>query len=384
MKTGTTREFWVETLVRIARPVLTAMAEKRLHKSMPVKMRVDSQGDRREFAHLEAIGRTLSGIAPWLELGPDETAEGKLRGEFCELARAALDAATNPASPDFCNFVEGSQTLVDTGILSEGLLRAPRELVEKLDAKTRRNLVAALKTTRTRKPWYNNHLLFCGTTEAALCRMGEEWDPMRVDYAFRQHEQWYLGDGVYADGPEFHWDYYNSFVIHPMLVDMIRVFAEKDAQWKEFYEPIHARSRRYAAVLERMISPEGTYPPLGRSIVYRFGAFHTLGQMALLHLLPEGVMPSQVRCALTAVIKRMVDAPGMFDEEGWLQIGFCGAQPDLAEPYICTGSLYECLIGLLPLGLAQDDPFWSAPDAPWTAVKLWGGVDQPRDASLGH
>jgi hypothetical protein len=29
----------------------------------------------------------------------------------------------------------------------------------------------------------------------------------------RQHEQWYRGDGIYGDGPEFDWDYYNSFVM---------------------------------------------------------------------------------------------------------------------------------------------------------------------------
>ena len=31
---------------------------------------------------------------------------------------------------------------------------------------------------------------------------------------------------------------------------------------------VRDRGRRYAAVLERMVSPEGTFPVLGRSITY--------------------------------------------------------------------------------------------------------------------
>lgn len=63
-------------------------------------------------------------------------------------------------------------------------------------------------------------LLFPAIIETFLYRIGEEWDPMRVDYAIRQHEQWYKGDGIYGGGPFFHWDYYNSFVIQPMILDI--------------------------------------------------------------------------------------------------------------------------------------------------------------------
>ena len=70
-------------------------------------------------------------------------------------------------------------------------------------------------------PGFNNWLLFSATVEAGLHALGAHWDRMRVDYALRQHEQWYKGDGAYGDGPDFHWDYYNSFVIQPMLLDVL-------------------------------------------------------------------------------------------------------------------------------------------------------------------
>ena len=134
-----------------------------------------------------------------------------------------------------------------------------------------------------------------------------------------------------------------------------------------------ARASRYASVLERMIGPDGSYPVVGRSICYRFGAFQMLAQAALQHRLEEHLSPASVRCGLTAVIRRVMSAPDMFDENGWLRPGVFGYQPELAEEYINTGSLYLCSAVFLPLGLSPADPFWSRPDEDWSGRKVWTG-----------
>jgi hypothetical protein len=139
---------------------------------------------------------------------------------------------------------------------------------------------------------------------------------------------------------------------------------------------------RFAEIEERLISPEGTFPSIGRSATYRFGALQSLAQIALWKELPENISPAQVRCALTAVIRKMMEAPGTFDTNGWLQIGFCGHQPALGENYISTGSLYLCTAGLLPLGLPPTDEFWSAPAAKWTQQKLWLGENLAADHAI--
>jgi hypothetical protein len=154
--------------------------------------------------------------------------------------------------------------------------------------------------------------------------------------------------------------------------------------WQAFVGPARARARRHAAQLERHISPEGTYPPIGRSLAYRVGAFHLLAQVALARELPPGISPPQVRAAMTAVIRRSLEAPGTFDAQGWLRIGFCGHQPDVGERYISTGSLYLCSVALLPLGLPPSDPFWSAPPEPWTSTRAWSGQKVPRDTALSE
>ena len=91
---------------------------------------------------------------------------------------------------------------------------------------------------------------------------------------------------------------------------------------------------------------------------------------------------AQVRGALTAVIRRTLEAPGTFDADGWLRIGLCGHQPGIGETYISTGSLYLCAVALLPLGLPASDAFWSAPSQPWTSAKAWSGKAFPIDHAL--
>ncbi|MDF2963130.1 MAG: hypothetical protein K0S39_4865 [Paenibacillus sp.] len=372
------RIYWIDTLSRIAQPVLYHLTNRKLKEAMPIERKIE---DRHLFTHLEALGRLLTGMAPWLETGSREGEEGRLRERYADLARQAIDAGTDPSSPDFMNFSEGHQPIVDAAFLAHAILRAPQELWNKLEPRVQQNVIDGLKATRTRKPGYNNWLLFSAMIETALYRAGADWDRMRVDYALRQHELWYKGDGNYGDGPDFHADYYNSFVIQPMLVDIIDTLGHEDPAWAAMKEKAVKRAQRYATQQERLISPEGTFPAVGRSLAYRFGAFQLLSQIALQHRLEANLDPAQVRCALTAVIRRMIEAPGTFDGNGWLTIGFCGHQPEIGETYISTGSLYLCSAVFLPLGLPSDDPFWQG-EADWTAKKAWSGQSFPIDKAL--
>lgn len=376
------RSYFVEAMVKIADPVLMALSENQLKETMPVETAEVEWGNRADFAYLEAFGRLLSGMAPWLELGPNDTEEGKLREKYIQLSLKCIRNATDPKAPDFMNFSEGKQPLVDAAFLAQALLRAPEQLWNRLDVQTRQNVIDALKSTRSITPYYSNWLLFTGMVEAALLKFDGEADLVRIQYATQKHEEWYLGDGMYGDGPDFHWDYYNSFVIQPMMLDIFKVLVEAGMDKKANYDLALTRAQRYAAIQERLISPEGTYPPIGRSLAYRFGAFQLLSQVSLMKALPGELTPAQVRSALYAVVKKQIEAPGTFDEKGWLKIGFYGHQPNIAEGYICTGSLYLCSEVFLVLGLDSQDPFWSAPSVDWTQKKLWSGASVPIDHAI--
>ncbi len=377
------RNYWLSVLEKLAKPVLSNLAAGTLRLKMPVQAREGSESSRRQVSHLEAFGRLMAGIAPWLgctEIA--ETTERDLQETILKDYVRAMKNAVDPASPDFMNFTEGGQPLVDAAFLAQGLLRAPKALFDPLDKTTKENLRKAFLSTRVINPPYKNWLLFTALVEAALMEFYDEGDMVRISYAVNKHKEWYVGDGTYGDGPEYHWDYYNAYVIQPMLVDLGQVLLKHGKAGKDWFDEVLTRARRYAAIQERLISPEGTYPAFGRSIAYRFGALQVLAQMALLENLPEQVSQGQVKSAMSAVIRRMIEMPGTFDDNGWLRIGFCGSQPGIGENYISTGSLYLCSEALLPLGLPPDHEFWSSPYTEWTSVKAWSGKEFPIDHAI--
>jgi hypothetical protein len=378
------RVYWAGLLSRIATPVLLNLSKGQLKQFMPKEVAPHYNKPVEKVTYLEAFARTMAGVAPWLELGADSTPEGKERSRLIEYARAATVQAVDTASPDYMNFTGkyDGQPLVDGAFLAHAFLRAPKQLWEPLPQHVKQQVIAAFKSLREIKPGYNNWLLFAAIIEAALLQFGDTWDPMRVDYALKKHEEWYKGDGVYGDGPSFHFDYYNAFVIHPMLADILKVLVSQGKAAQKDYERELKRMQRYGVILERMISPEGTFPVVGRSMTYRNAVFQPLVQLALEERLPDELSPAQVRCALTSVMKNIFETPGTFYKEGWLQLGFCGHQPELADVYTSTGSLYLCTTGFLALGLPPGHPFWMNEAQDWTAKKVWKGRPVGKDHAI--
>lgn len=376
------RAYWLQTLLKVAQPVLNAAAQGQLKATMPVESAPGQAESRAKVSHLEALGRTLAGLAPWLQCQPTTPAEKAQQQQYAALARQAIANAVDPQSPDYMNFTQGGQPLVDAAFLAHGVLRAPDALGKQLDPATQANLVRALQATRVIKPGYSNWLLFSAMVEAALLKFTGFGDEVRMDYAIKEHLNWYKGDGAYGDGPDFHWDYYNSYVIQPMLLDVVKTLAESGKAERSLHETILARAQRYAVIQERMIGPDGSFAAFGRSLAYRCGAFQLLAQIALQGQLPPELPTGAIRSALSAVIHRTMDAPGTFDRRGWLQIGLCGHQPAIGETYISTGSLYLCSVAFLPLGLPASDPFWSLPAEDWTARKIWSGQDVKADHAI--
>ncbi len=378
------REFWVLQAERITRPVLEKAAVGEL-RNAGLSGRLDRL--RGFHASLEAMGRILVGISPWLvsvDAGISE-AERRTKRELREFALAGLRTGTDPEHPDRWNWSQADQVVVDASKVAMAIIRAP-DLIPDDDISLRKNLLACLEATRVVTPHHNNWLLFSAMVEAGIDLLGGKADGMRVDYALQQLEQWYIGDSYYKDGPEFHMDFYNSLVIHPFLVVLHQYF-EKHAtirlgcynvkrQWD--------RAARHAEILERFISPEGCFPVVGRSLGYRAGVLHTLAFVAASNRLPEALRPGQVRCALTAVMERFVSAPELQNESGFLNPGFWGHQPDFPEYYLQDSAAYFISTTFQTLALSPESDFWASPSEAWTSLKLWSGGTASADHALGH
>ncbi|WP_296698795.1 DUF2264 domain-containing protein [Algoriphagus sp.] len=383
LKANDDRKIWVDLLYKISYPVLDAMSQGKLKERMPVEVPDGAYGDRDTVTYLEAIGRLLAGLAPWLALEDINDQEREIQTDLRKKAIQSITHAVDPDSPDYINWTKGAQPLVDGAFLVHGIMRAPKQLWEPLDAETKSRLIKELHAQKLAiKPYYNNWILFGAMIDAFLFSVGEQGDLMRMDFAIKKHMEWYLGDGWYGDGANFHLDYYNSYVIQPMLIQVLEIAVTKQKAYEADLEKAKSRMKRFGRQLELMISPEGTYPAIGRSICYRSGAFQPLAEIVLKGMLPEELSNGQVRAALTVVYRKLFSAPGTFDENNWLQLGLAGHQPGLAEPYISTGSLYLCSLGFLPLGLPASHPFWTDTEEDWTNKKIWQGEDQKRDSAI--
>ncbi len=375
------RAYWVAVLTKMATPILDNISKGTLQKNMPMVVSESFDNRNPKVGYLEAFGRLLAGMAPWLALLQDSSEEGKLRGKFLKEALLGIQHGVNPNSPDYFAWRDkSSQTLVDAAHLALAFLRAPKALWEPLPEETKKQVIEEFKHIRWITPNQSNWLLFASMTETFLYTVGVEPERQKIDHAVQKFDQdWYVGDGWYSDGDRFSFDYYNGYVIHCMLVETLKHNLPASTEYQEKYDRAYQRMQRYAHHLERMISPEGYYPVIGRSSTYRNGGFQPLAAVALDKKLPEDLKPGQVRAAMTAMLKKIYNH-NIYDKYGWLVLGLTSDQQgNIADSYTNVGSLYEASLSFIALGLPETDDFWTSEPEPWTSQKAFSGQKFPRD-----
>ena len=157
-----------------------------------------------KFSYLEAFARVFNGIAPWLELGPDNSEEGTVREKYIRMTMKAISNAVNPNNSDYIFVVEPKQSLVDVALFAQGLLRAKNQIWLNLPMDDQARIIRELKNTRVIAPYENHWLLFTSMIEAALLEFTGECDKERLSYGVsRFRDDFYIGDGIYSDGEDF-------------------------------------------------------------------------------------------------------------------------------------------------------------------------------------
>lgn len=389
------RAYWAKLAYTMAAPVLENMANGTLQKNMKLELSPTWDNRDKKVAYMECFGRLMAGIAPWLTLPDDDTEEGKMRKQLREWALKAYANAVDPDSPDYLGWRSGGQTLVDAAYVVESLFRGYKALWEPLDDVTKQRYIKELQGLRRYDPPYTNWLLFVGMEEAFLMYVNGGPDAFRIKMAMSKAEEWYVGDGWYSDGPAFAFDYYNAYVIQPMYTECLQMVAARQGNngflihskgdnrngAANRLKEVIKRMQKFSVILERFISPEGTFPVVGRSIPYRLAVLQPLAQLAWMKQLPSELHNGQVRAGITAVMKRMFEGKGAsnFTKDGYLTIGFVGSHPNVADWYTNNGSLYMTSLAFMPLGLPADDPFWTDAPEKWTSKKAWEGDDFPKD-----
>lgn len=367
-----TRKGWAALAYKVALPVFENMAEGKLKVNMPLRLD-KAELARQMVAPLEALGRSFYGLSPWLGSKDTDPETERLRSKLVQLFYKCLDQGLKPNGPDSFYF-DHPQALVDMAFLVFGLLQSWESIWLKLPDETKQQVLTAAQKADQIKPYNNNWLLFSAMVAHFLHKNKLPYDEGKIEMAINSHLEWYKGDGWFGDGAEFHFDYYNSFVIQPFLLELIDYKPDKKAAMLQV-------AQRFAIHQERMIASDGTFPSIGRSLAYRCGAFHHLAFMAFKQQLPVELKEGQVRRGLARVIERTLVNESNFSN-GWLRVGISGEQPGLGEVYITTASLYLCLFAFLPLGLEANHIFWTCAEEPLTVEKAFGGIDLPADKAL--
>lgn len=381
------RDYWVGQAYKMARPVLENMAHEKLQQNMLTEFSPSFDNRNRKVVFMETFGRLMAGISPWLALPDDGSDEAKHRKQLRDWALASYRNAVDPSSPDYLCWGVSDQNLVDAAYIAESFLRAYDTLWQPLDTLTKRRYFQEFQRLRRIDPPYTNWLLFASTIESFLAKAGGGCDNFRVNMACRKVEEWYVGDGWYADGPVFAFDYYSSYVFHAMYLETLQAMIDAKVNtridYNKYFDRALKRAQKYAIILERFISPEGTFPVIGRSTPYRLAAMQPLALLAWYQKMPKELSNGQVRAALTQVMHRMFDHQNNYNQKGFLTIGFCGSQPETADWYTNNGSLYMTSLAFMPLGLPANHPFWTDAPQPWTQVKAWNGKPFPKDHRWG-
>ena len=146
------RDYWCSLAYKMAQPVLENMAKGELQKNMKTEFSPSFDNRDRSVVYMETFGRLMAGIAPWLTLPDDDTAEGQQRKQLREWALQSYKNAVDPESPDYLCWGKAGQNLVDAAYIAESFLRAWDTFWVPLDEVTKQRYIKEFQALRKIDP----------------------------------------------------------------------------------------------------------------------------------------------------------------------------------------------------------------------------------------
>lgn len=142
------REIWYKIMYRMAAPVLSNMSEGKLQENMQLELSPTWDGRDKRVSYMECFGRLMAGVAPWLSLPDDDSAESVQRKQLRIWALQSYKNAVDPSSPDYLLWSENFQTLVDAAYIAESFIRGYDSLWMPLDDITKERYITQFISLR--------------------------------------------------------------------------------------------------------------------------------------------------------------------------------------------------------------------------------------------
>ena len=345
------------------------------HLARPVLESPWSGGSRDESRlRVTRLAATLHGLSPWLARGEQRTAR-----EFASLACRRVAEVTTWVDSIAGKGQSARTLLPDCALLARALVRARPTLWDALEARTQRRAVDWFRSLASAETWSDEDRLFAAVLGVAIRELdGDAGDSGGgTIYAGLRCGYKGLEDGHDAVGLPSRWRNVRSVPAEALLFESLETVAANEPTWLTYRDRMRDQIARQATLEERLVAPDGTYPLFGRMELYGCGAFQGLAIAAWKNILPPVLRPSQARVALTAVIRRSLEGPGVFDRSGWLLPRIPSATDAGLRSNGSGGEHYLCTAAFLPLGLPRSNPFWSEPPQRSTWLQSWSEPTPP-------
>ncbi|KAJ2912957.1 hypothetical protein MD484_g7452, partial [Candolleomyces efflorescens] len=322
-------------------------------------------------AQLEGFARPLWGLASLLKGGG--LYEGSKR--WVDGLKNGVDSG----SPEFWGYMrDKDQRMVECSPIGFFLASCPKETWGSYSEGERGKLEAWLNVMNEKEMPNTNWLWFRVFANLGLKKAGStKYNAERMKADLDHLDTFYIGEGWSRDGPEgvVQLDYYSSsFAIQFAQLVYSKLMREEDPVRSEEYRN---RAVKFALDFVHYFDEEGRAIPFGRSMVYRFAMSSFWGALAYADVdLPAPLTWGIIKGLQLRNLRYWArEAPGAYNKDGTLTIGFNYPNMNLTENYNSPGSVYWCCKSFITLSLEDDHPFWTSkeeayPDVLKGTVKL--------------
>lgn len=250
------------------------------------------------------------------------------------------------------------QPMVESASVALGLRLTRPWLWDRLDSAVQDRAERWLRDALRHVPSPNNWYLFPFTVAGFLESVGR--GDAETARARRRGldllEQWYRGQGWYADGEGRAFDHYNGWALHlyPVLDAHL---ARGEGTPADPRQPYGARLCEYLDSHSLLFGADGAPLYFGRSLTYRFAAAAAVGLGAVTGHTP--LTPGTSRRLLSGSLRYFLDR-GAVDDAGLLGLGWHGAHAATLQPYSGPASPYWASKAFVCLLAPAQDPLWTA------------------------
>lgn len=303
-------------------------------------------------AKIEGFSRLLWGLVPLLAGGEDY--------DLWDLHLEGIKNGTNPSHEEYWGEINDyDQRIVEMAAFGVALALIPDKIWDPLSKEEKDNLANWLKQVNDHSVHDCNWIFFRVLVNMGLKKVGESYDPERMEKDLDRIEQFYLVDGWYADGINAHVDYYIPFAIHYYSLFYAKLMKDDDPERAKRYKD---RASMFAEQFVYWFAKDGSAIPYGRSLTYRFAQSAFWSAMVFAEV--EGSFSYGVMKGLILNNLRWWFQQPIFNRDGSLTVGYRYPNLIMGEGYNSSGSPYWALKTFLILALTKEHPFWQSEELP--------------------